>query len=51
MKNYFDKLNNVIKSTSTVHNVYHHVMQTLAIKLNAKTETGVSTYISPYRNI
>ena len=39
MKNPFDKLNSVIKSMSTIHDIYHHVMQTLFIKVNTKKET------------
>ena len=47
MKNPFDELNSVIKSTSTMHNIYHHVLQTLVIKVNAKKETAhFNTYFS-----
>ena len=38
MKNPFDELNSVIKSMSTIYDVYHHVMQTLAIKANTKED-------------
>ena len=40
MKNYFDKLNSVIKIMSIIHDIYHHVLQTLAIKLDTKKETA-----------
>ena len=38
MKNLFDELNSVIKSTSAIHDIYHHVMRTLAIKMNMQKE-------------
>ena len=40
MRNLFDELNSVIKSTSTVPDIYHHVLRTLAIKVNVKKETA-----------
>ena len=40
MKNPFDELNSVIESMSTIYDVYHHVMQTLALKANTKEETA-----------
>ena len=40
MKNTFDELNSVIKSTLTIHDIYHYVMQTLAVKASAKKEAA-----------
>ena len=45
MKNSFDKLNSVIKSTSTMHD--NHVVWTLTIKVYAKKEaTRFNIYFS-----
>ena len=46
MKNPFDKLNGVIKSTSTIHDIYHHVKQTLAIKMIVKETARFNIYFS-----
>ena len=42
MKNSFGKLNNVIKSMSTVHDIYHHVLQTPTLK--SEYEEGISPF-------
>ena len=47
MKNYFDEMNSVRKSSSTIRDIYHHVLWTLTIKVNAKKETaGFNIHLS-----
>ena len=40
MRNHFDEMNSVIKCLSTIHDIYHHVMWTSAIKVNRKNKTA-----------
>ena len=40
MKNPFDELNSVIKSMSTICDMHHHAMQTVALKVNTKKEAA-----------
>ena len=39
-ENHFDKMNKVIKISSTIHDIFHHVMWTPAIKGNMKKKTA-----------
>ena len=47
MKNYFDEMNSVRKSSSTICDIYHHVLRTPTTKVNAKKETaGFNIHLS-----